>query len=40
MTTFYLPSITGRPIQYFFDRGWKVCYAGQFWGICIIKYMK
>lgn len=40
MKTFYIPSISGRPIQSLFEKGWRVSCAGNFFGICLIKYTK
>ena len=38
--TIILPSIEGRPLKFLWDRNWTVSFAGEFMGICFIKYQK
>jgi len=38
--SFYLPTFSGRPIQYLFDTGWRVSLGFKFLGIIFIRYSK
>jgi hypothetical protein len=36
--TFYFPSISGKPLKYFWEKGWIAGYGFRWYGIQFIRY--